>query len=126
MNEQQMTNMVRDLYQAVDNKDTDYLSNILAKQVRFRIGNNSALTDRALILVENRQFFSSVKSMAHSIDDIVYQGVDEHGISKLSCYGSVRYLRHDGSEHSVVFSTFLAVQSSLIIDYLVFVDLSGL
>jgi len=64
--------------------------------------------------------------MARSIDDIVCQGVDEHGISKLSCYGSVKFLRLDGSERAFVFSTFLAVQCSLIMDYLVFVDLSGL
>ena len=126
MNEQKMISLVHNLYQAVDNKDLDYLSKILAKQARFRIGNNSALTDKVLILEGNRQFFASVKSMSHSIDDIVYQGSDEHGISKVCCYGSVKYLRLDGSEHAVVFSTFLAVQNSLIIDYLVFVDLSGL
>ena len=67
MNTQQVNTLVNDLYQAVDNKDIDYLNNNLAMQTRFRLGNNPAETNKALILEGNRQFFSSVKSMSHSI-----------------------------------------------------------
>ena len=126
MNKQQINTLVHDLYQAVDNKDIDYLNNNLAEQIRFRIGNNPAVTDKALILEENHQFFSSIKSMTHSIEDIVYQESDNHGMAKVSCYGIVDYVRLDGSELSAVFSTFLEIKNSLITDYLIFADLSGL
>ena len=126
MNKQQATTLVRALYQAVDNKDIDYLNDNLAEQIRFRIGNNPAVIDKTLVLEANRQFFSSVKSMAHSIEDIVYESCDKQGKAKISCYGTVDYLRLDGSEYSAVFSTFLEVQNRLITDYLVFADLSDL
>jgi hypothetical protein len=126
MNTQQVNTLVNDLYQAVDNKDIDYLNNNLAMQTRFRIGNNPAETNKALILEGNRQFFLSIKSMTHRIEDIVSHGADKTGLVKVSCHGTVDYLRLNGSEHSAVFSTFLEVKSGLITDYLVFADLSGL
>jgi ketosteroid isomerase-like protein len=126
MNKQQINTLVHDLYQAVDNKDIDYLKNNLAKQSRFRIGNSPAATDKTLILEGNRQFFASIKSMKHRIEDIVFQVSDKPSTTKINCYGTVDYVRLDGSAHSVVFSTFLEVQSGLITDYLVFADLSGL
>ncbi|WP_299810700.1 nuclear transport factor 2 family protein [uncultured Shewanella sp.] len=126
MNTQEINVLVQKLYQAVDNKDLDYLDNNLANQVRFRLGNNPVVTDKSEILQGNKQFFSSIESMRHSIEDVVYQLCDSSGTIKASCYGTVNYVRLDGSEYSAVFSTFLTVQNGLITDYLIFADLSGL
>lgn len=57
MNNQQANTLVHDLYQAVDNKDIDYLKSKLAEQTRFRIGNNPAVTDKALIFVSKQSVF---------------------------------------------------------------------
>ncbi|GIU47232.1 hypothetical protein TUM4438_25720 [Shewanella sairae] len=126
MNNQEINNLVHQLYQAVDNKDLNYLDSHLANKVRFRLGNNPVVTDKSDILEGNKQFFSSIESMRHCIEDIVYQLCDRSGTIKASSYGTVDYVRLDGSEYSIVFSTFLKVQNGLITDYLIFADLSGL
>jgi len=126
MNKQQAQVLVHNLYQAVDNKDIRQLDKLLAEQLRFRIGNHSAETDKSLVLAANRQFFSSIRSMSHSIEDLIYQEIGHSGITKISCYGTVDYVRLNGSRHSTVFSTCLEIQQGLIKDYLVFADLSGL
>lgn len=126
MNNQQVNAFVRELYHAVDNKDVEYLKNNLAEQISFSIGNNPVATDKAAILEANSQFFSSIESMAHTIEGVVFQGTETKDVTKISCHGCVNYVRKDGTKHSAVFSTFLAVQHALIIDYRVFADLSGL
>ncbi|OEE90220.1 hypothetical protein A1OQ_10760 [Enterovibrio norvegicus FF-162] len=64
--------------------------------------------------------------MKHTIDDIMFQRSDQTDSTRISCFGTVDYVRLDGSEHSAVFSTFLDVKNGLIADYLVFADLSSL
>ena len=85
MNKQQTNTLVHNLYQVVDNKDIGYLKSNLAEQIRFRIGNNPAVTDKTLILEANSQFFSSIKSMAHRREEVGYQAAVNHGIGKASC-----------------------------------------
>jgi hypothetical protein len=126
MNEQQIKEWVHSLYKAVDRKDVHYLEAHLSEQIRFRIGNHPAINNKTLALDANRQFFSSIGSMTHSIEDIMYQDLDELGKLKISCHGTVDYVRLDASEHSAVFSCSLVIQNNQISDYLVFVDLSGL
>lgn len=126
MNIQQVNSLVSNLYLAVDNKDVDYLKNNLADKVSFRIGNNPVLTNKADILAANSQFFSSIESMEHTIEDVIYQDDKINDITKLSCYGEVNYVRLDGTKHSAVFSTFLSIKNNKVVDYLVFADLSGL
>ncbi|WP_017006202.1 nuclear transport factor 2 family protein [Enterovibrio norvegicus] len=126
MDNQHVDTLVRNLYQAVDNKDVDYLEGALSEQSRFRLGNYPEVTDKAQILEGNRQFFSSIESMKHTIDDIMFQRSDQTDSTRISCFGTVDYVRLDGSEHSAVFSTFLDVKNGLIADYLVFADLSSL
>ena len=126
MNQQEINALVNNLYQAVDNKDVDYLDRHLANKVRFRIGNHPALTNKSEILSANQSFFSSITSMKHSIDRIVHQHEPTSDTTHISCHGTVDYVRLDESEHSAVFSTSLSVQNGEIVDYLVFADLSGL
>lgn len=126
MNTQEINTLVQKLYQAVDNKDLDYLQNNLASKVRFRLGNNPAATDKSAILEGNKQFFSSIESMKHTIEEVIYQPADSSDAVRASCHGTVDYVRLDGSKYSAVFSTFLKVQNSMITDYLIFADLSDL
>jgi ketosteroid isomerase-like protein len=126
MNHLQAQQLIKNLYQAVDNKNVDYLNENLAQAVRFRIGNYPAVTDKAEILEANRQFFNSIHSMSHTIEDVIYKAADENGRDKMVCHGRVDYVRLDGTKHDAVFSTVLEVENSLITDYLVFADLSGL
>lgn len=111
---------VKALYQAVDNKDVDYLDTVLSEQVNFRIGNNATITDKATALAANAQFFSSIESMSHTIDNVWEQGQD------IICNGTVDYVRLDGTPHTAYFSTVLTVTDQLIKDYFVYADLSQL
>lgn len=128
MNQQHVQQLVTDLYKAVDAKNVDYLDEKLAQETRFRIGNYPAETNKASILNANRDFFNSIKSMSHTIEDMVSQAGTKKGkpVTKITCFGRVDYVRLDGTDHSAVFSTFLEVKNDLITDYLVFADISGL
>ena len=120
MNNYASIQLVKDLYQAVDNKDLNYLTNHLSENVKFRIGNNQAIENKQEALEANKGFFSSIHSMLHTLEKIVEKGKD------LMCYGTVDYQRLDGTKHSAYFSTFLTIEDGLIEDYLVFADVSGL
>ena len=126
MNIQQVNTLVSNLYLAVDSKDADYLSIHLAENTAFRIGNHPLVTNKKDILAANNQFFSSIDSMRHTIEEVVYQNDTITDLTKISCHGRVDYVRLDGTKHSAVFSTFLCVRDELIVDYLVFADLSDL
>ena len=128
MNQQHVQQLVTDLYKAVDAKNVDYLDEKLAQETRFRIGNYPAETNKASILNANRDFFNSIKSMRHTIEDMVSQAGTKKGepVTKITCFGRVDYVRLDGTDHSAVFSTYLEVKNDLITNYLVFADISGL
>ncbi len=128
MNQQHVQQLVTELYQAVDAKNVDYLGDKLAENTRFRIGNYPAETNKSIILDANRDFFSSIDSMRHTIEDVFSQTIFKDGksVDKITCFGHVDYVRLNSTEHSVVFSTFLEIENNKITDYLVFADLSAL
>ena len=128
MNQQQVQTLVTELYQAVDAKNVDYLDDKIAENTRFRIGNYPAETNKSKILDANRNFFSSINSMRHTVEDIFSQTIFKEGksVDKITCFGHVDYVRLNGTEHSVFFSTFLEIENNKINDYLVFADISAL
>lgn len=124
LSKQNAADFIRQLYQAVDNKNIEFLQQYLAENIRFRIGNNPVNQDKTAILKANQDFFASIQSMAHSIEEVIVQG--DNKTTKASCFGRVDYVRLDGTQHSAVFATYLQLENEQITDYLVFADLSGL
>ncbi len=122
--QQNAEKMVKELYQAVDNKDVEYLAENLADDICFAIGNNPLMTNKAEILAANHQFFSSIESMSHDIKDVLC--TPQEDVMLVATHGRVNYVRLDNSPHSAVFSTFLKFKNAKIIDYRVYADLSGL
>ena len=120
MNNQQANQLIKDLYNAVDSKDINYLNTVLSDNVNFRIGNYNTITDKVAALSANKQFFDSIGSMSHTIDKVWGVGND------VICKGMVDYVRLDGSEHSAYFSTVLTMDDGKIADYFVYADVSGL
>ncbi len=108
------------LYQQVDVKNVEYLAEVLNQEILFRIGDNSALTDKKAVLEGNENFFNSIHSMKHSLA-ATWQDGDQIG-----CHGQVDYVRLDGSKLSASFSTTLKIENNKISEYLVFADLSKL
>ncbi len=112
--------LIKDLYESVDAKSINYLEQILAEQVRFRIGNYDIVSGKQAVLEANIGFFASIKAMSHKIDNIWMVKDD------IICNGQVSYVRLDGSEFSVPFATILKLKENKIIDYLVYADLTEL
>ncbi|MEP3245986.1 MAG: nuclear transport factor 2 family protein [Sneathiella sp.] len=108
------------LYETVDQKNAQRLSNFLGENVRFRLGNYPAVTGKKDVIDVNDTFFRSIDSMSHQIDGFWSVG------NTLICNGSVDYTRLDGSSYSAAFATILQMEQGKIVDYLVYADLSGL
>ncbi len=112
--------LVKDLYKSVDAKNINYLDDVLAEHVRFRIGSNDVITGKQAVLEANRGFFASIEAMSHSIDNVWTVKGD------VICNGRVDYVRLNGSNFSAPFATVLKLQENKVIDYLVYADISGL
>ncbi len=109
-----------DLYRVVDNEDLVSLADYLADDVEFRIANMPSVIGKNNVIDANQQFFSSIKNMRHSLQNIYMQNGD------IFCHGSVEYLRLDDSSHHAYFSTLLKFEQNKITKYFVFADLSNL
>jgi ketosteroid isomerase-like protein len=120
MNKLQANQLITSLYNAVDNKDLNYLDTILAENVNFRIGNFNTITDKQSALDANEQFFNSIRSMKHSIDKVWSADKD------IICSGAVDYIRHDNTQYRAYFSTQLTLIDGKITDYFVYADISQL
>jgi ketosteroid isomerase-like protein len=120
MNNQQANQLINTLYNAVDSKNLNYLDEILADNVNFRIGNFETITDKVSALAANEQFFASINSMSHTLDNV--WSVENN----ILCNGTVDYIRLDGSEHSAYFLTVLRIENEKIADFFVYADISAL
>ncbi|WP_299375749.1 nuclear transport factor 2 family protein [uncultured Kiloniella sp.] len=114
------TNLITNLYQAVDEKSTSKLSTFLADDLRFQLGNFDPVRGKKAVLEANDNFFQIIDTMTHRIDSIWAQGDD------IICKGEVHYKRLDQSELSLPFATVLEIKNSLIQDYQVYVDVTPL
>jgi ketosteroid isomerase-like protein len=112
------TKLVKELYQCIDNLDVNGLSSFLSEDIKFKFSNFDALDGKEAVLDSNRNFFSSIKGMRHTIDNIWEDG------DVIICNGSVDYIRLDLTKHNIVFATKLKIKKSKIQDYLIFADVS--
>lgn len=111
---------IQELYRQVDEKNIQYLTGVLSSNIQFRIGDHPQINDKAEVLNANQEFFNSITSMSHDLACIWQEG------DQIGCHGQVNYVRLDGSQLSVKFSTSLRLEKEKICDYFVFADLSKL
>lgn len=111
---------IKALYENVDAKNTDHLNEVLSKAVHFRIGNHDAVIGKPAVLEANRNFFNSIASMSHTIENVWGSQED------IICNGQVDYVRLNGSRYSAPFATVLKMQENQIRDYRVYADISEL
>lgn len=111
---------VKELFEAIDNSDTEAFLTYLSEDVFFRFGNaeptcgNEAVGD----IVHN--FFESIKGLQHEVIALWEQG------DTVICHGNVTYTRHDSSKLCVPFANIFTFTGDLIRKYLIFVDISEL
>lgn len=113
--------LIIDLYKnAVDARDTEHLARFITDDAVFRIGNHDPIIGVKDVVSVNENFFHSIDSMNHTIDKILNEA--DYSV----CYGTVRYVRLDGSKTSAVFATVLRFVGDKISEYYVYADLSEL
>ena len=108
------------LFQAIDNQDTEGFVSFLDTNVVFRFGNADPVNGKAATGEVVGGFFGSIKGIKHELVNL--WEIDDAVI----CHGMVTYTRHDSSKLSVPFANIFGMKGKLIKEYQIFVDVSEL
>lgn len=112
---------VKNLFQAIDNKDTETFAGFLAEHATFRFGNAPIVTGRANIASVVDDFFNSVKALSHTVDETWRTPT-----AGVICQGTVTYTRFNDSTLTIPFCNIFRVNEDLIEEYLIYADVSAL
>ncbi len=116
LNQQWLT----ELFNSVDDMNTEDFIAYLAKDCTFRFANIPAATGTIEIRSFLNHFFSSISSLSHNVS--AFWEVPEG----LVCHGFVTYTRHNSSTLTVPFSNIFTIKNKKIAEYLIFADTSAL
>lgn len=114
------TPWLRQLFAAIDAKDTQRFVGFLAEDATFRLGNQPAVRGRAAIGAAVQGFFGSIKACRHEV-----AGSWTHPDSVV-CHGQVTYTRADDTRVTVPFANVMTIRGELVSEYLIFVDVAPL
>jgi len=112
--------MLKELFNAIDRKDTEGFLAFLSADCVFRFGNIPAVTGTEAIREFVGGFFDSITGLSH---DIQSHWATADG---LGCHGMVRYTRRDGTALTVPFAVVLKTRDGMVSEYLIFADASRL
>ena len=113
-------NWATQLFQSIDNQDTEAFLAFLTDDVLFRFGNADPVNGKSAVGEVVSGFFGSVKGMHHNLVRVW----DEEDV--VICHGTVTYTRHDSTTLSVPFANIFGINNNLIKEYLIFIDISEL
>ena len=111
---------INDLFQAIDNRDTESFLTFLTEDVFFRFGNAEPVLGKNNVGNVVRGFFSSIKDIQHDINEA--WSLDE----KTVCHGFVTYTRHDDTSLTVPFAVIFHMKLEKIREYLIYTGVSQL
>lgn len=111
---------VKQLFNAIDDCDTNQFVNFLTEDVLFRFGNAEPVCGNDEVGEVVNGFFSSIKRIQHDLQEIWEQG------DTVICNGNVTYTRHDTTTLCVPFANILKFTENQIRKYLIYVDISEL
>jgi ketosteroid isomerase-like protein len=111
---------LRELFAAIDAKDTPGFLGFLAEDATFRFGNQPALRGRAPIGAAVEGFFGSIKASRHQVV------TSWRHPDSVICHGWVTYTRADDRQVTLPFANVMLMRGELVGDYLIFVDLAPL
>lgn len=117
---QDVKNRIVELFQAIDNMDTEGFVSYLDDNVVFRFGNANSVAGKTVTGEIVSGFFKSIKEIKHDLVQIWV--IDE----AIFCHGFVNYMRHDSTTLRVPFANVFSLNGELIKEYLIFVDISEL
>ncbi len=111
---------IASLYTSVDALDEAGVVAHVTEDVQFQLGNFEQIDGREAVKTANAEFFATIHGMQHTIDGIWSSG------DTAFCDGTVHYTRKDQSTHDVRFASRFSFRRDRIVDYRVYVDISGL
>ena len=112
--------MLRDLFAAIDRKDTEAFVEFLTEDAKFRFGSSPPAVGSDAIAKAVGGFFQSIADLKHEIDRTIREG------DTLVCEGSVTYTRHDGSTIALPFANVFELADEKIADYKIYMDIGPL
>ncbi len=111
---------LRELFQAIDQRDVDGFAAFLTDDAQFRFGNADPVLGRPAIRHAVAAFFASIQSIQHRIYDVWWLE------DAVICHGTATYTRHDATELSVPFANVFKFDGERVREYLIFADVSAL
>lgn len=111
---------IEHLFQSIDDRNPEAFLAFLSDDVSFRFGNAEPAIGKTRVGDVVRGFFGSVQSLRHD----VIETWEQQGT--VICHGVVTYARHDSSILRVPFANIFKLDSDLIKEYLIYVDVSEL
>ena len=107
---------LRQLFAAIDAKDTQRFVGFLAEDATFRFGNQPPVHGKPAIGAAVQAFLDSIKACRHEV-----LGSWRHPDSVV-CHGRVTYTRADDTRITVPFTNVMLTRGELVSDYFIFVD----
>jgi ketosteroid isomerase-like protein len=111
---------LRNLFSAIDAKNTSEFLEFLTKDASFRFGSAPAVKGHDAIRDAVDGFFGSIANSEHHEKKVLCDD------ATLVCEGEVTYRRHDGSELTVPFTDVFEMAGKLIRSYKIYIDISPL
>ena len=112
--------MLRNLFAAIDGKDTAAFVEFLTEDAQFRFGSAPPATGSDAIAAAVGGFFESIAGLQHHIDKAMREG------DTLVCEGDVTYTRHDGSTIALPFADVFELAGEKIANYKIYMDIGPL
>jgi len=112
--------LLKDLFAAIDAKDTAAFLQHLDEDATFRFGSSPAACGKEQIAAAVDFFFSSIASLSHNVSLRIAQGDD------LFCEGEVTYVRHNGSTITLPFVDVFNFAAGRIRNYKIYMDIGPL
>ena len=107
---------LKDLFAAIDARDTERFLDFLTDEGYFRFGSTPPAQGKEAIRAAVGGFFSSIAGCRHSVARVIAEG------DVLICEGEVTYTRHDSSEITLPFANVLDLDGELISSYKIYAD----
>ncbi|MDH4048079.1 MAG: nuclear transport factor 2 family protein [Gammaproteobacteria bacterium] len=111
---------MKEVFAAIDRKDTRQFVAALTGDAVFRFGSAPAVHGRNAIAGAVDAFFSSIAGCRH----VLHQNWET--ASTFACEGEVTYRRHDGSEITLPFADVFDLRDDLISGYRIYIDIAPL
>lgn len=111
---------IKELFSAIDEKNTTKFCSFLTDDCELTFGNNPTVKGNKSIFEVIDGFFKSINSLNHNVSEIIETE------DRIVSYGFVNYIRLDNKIVTANFCNVFKVQSNLIKEYRIFVDISQL